>query len=389
MDRRLIGAVIGLVFGASPAAAQQFQEPLPIEDIPAAVQEFPTNYPVGWVFLHDLFFDSLLDGRVGIVDPMDTRRPLKGQIRAAQFATFLAGTKRAELYTAETFYSRLTRGDRTDAITVWDKATLEHKGEILLPGGKRGQAVTQPGTFQFTDDERMALVWNFTPASSVTVVDLADRKVLNEVETPGCSLTYPTGQRGFFTLCNDGGLTNFVLNADGSVARQEPSSPFNQIDDDPMFMIFAKVGSTYYFPTFQGRMQPIDAAGDTAQPQTAWSLVSQTEVAEGWRPAGWQVISSDATGRLYVLMQKGGKEGSHKDGGTEVWVFDPASKSRAQRIILDKLAISIEVAGGDKPHLVAFAAAGGLDVYDASTGAFRHSLSATVSHHPMVITAAR
>ena len=63
----------------------------------------------------------------------------------------LVAPAKGEIYTAETFYSRLTRGERTDAITVWDMATLQDKGEILLPGGKRQQSVTYPHLFQFTN----------------------------------------------------------------------------------------------------------------------------------------------------------------------------------------------------------------------------------------------
>lgn len=371
---------------ATSAHAQSFPQPLPVEEIPAVVS-LPNPVPTGWLYVHDLFFNSILDGRVVLVDPSNVGTPVKAQVRASQFGSFIANDRRGELYTAETFYSRLTRGDRTDAVTIWDRATLEPKGEILLPDGKRGQSVTQPATFQLANEGQWALLWNFTPASSVTVLDLEGRKILSEVDTPGCSLIYPTVQRSFYTLCGDGGLTSFSLKPDGSIARQSTSKPFNQIEADPMFMMHAKVGGIDYFPTFQGRIQPIDARKDAPVAMRDWSMVSPAEAKQGWRPSGWQIISGDAAGRLFVLMQSGGKEGSHKDGGSEVWVIDPKTKARTQRIALKNAAVSIVVTGGEQPKLVAAAVQGGLDVYDAA-GSFQHSL-ASVAHSPMVMHPAR
>ena len=58
-----------------------------------------------------------------------------------------------------------------------------------------------------------------------------------------------------------------------------------------------------------------------------------------WRPGGWQVATADAAGRLYVLMNPHGRDGSHKDGGTEVWVMDPLKRVVLRRIALATPAI--------------------------------------------------
>lgn len=108
---------------ATSAHAQSFPQPLPVEEIPAVVS-LPNPVPTGWLYVHDLFFNSILDGRVVLVDPSNVGTPVKAQVRASQFGSFIANDRRGELYTAETFYSRLTRGDRTDAVTIWDRATL-------------------------------------------------------------------------------------------------------------------------------------------------------------------------------------------------------------------------------------------------------------------------
>jgi methylamine dehydrogenase heavy chain len=382
---RPVWSSICLALGAATLASQGRAQPLPEETVPA-VAELPSRYPDSWMFVHDFRFSSILDGRVAVVDLAAPTRNLKGLIRDAQLGGFLQARTRPELYTAETFYSRLTRGERTDAITIVDSSSLKPLGEIVLPGGKRSQTVTQPAAFQFTDGDRMALVFNFTPAASVTVVDLMARRVLNEIEIPGCSLIYPAGQRGFFTLCSNGGGLSFVLDAAGQVQRSVMLAPFNDIDGDPMFMMSATAGGVAYFPTFAGRVRPVDLSGDVARVLPAWPLVGEEDARGGWRPSGWQVIAADRAGRLYVLMQPNGKSGSHKDGGTEVWVFDPASKKRLGRIALAGPAVSIQVTRSDRPLLATASADGSLSVYDALSGERKRTLEG-VAESPIVMYA--
>ena len=107
-----------------------------------------------------------------------------------------------------------------------------------------------------------------------------------------------------------------------------------------------------------------------------------------WRPGGWQVITSDSEGRLYLLMNPAGKEGSHKDGGAEVWIIDPLSKKRTGRFTLRHQAISIEATSQTRPLLVAARTDGALDVYDAQTGAFERTIP-HVAYYPLSMTASR
>jgi methylamine dehydrogenase heavy chain len=282
----------------------------------------------------------------------------------------------------------MTRGERTDVITIWDKATLKPKGEIVLPGGKRGQFVTLRNSFQLTNGEKWALLFNFTPASSVSVIDIDARKILNEIDLPGCSLVYPTGPRGFTSLCADGTMTSIELDTAGKVAASSTSKPINDIDHDPMFMTPAMVGKTAWFATFKGNIHGLDLANAKARDLGVFEMPKEKTAEGEWRPGGWQVISADAAGRLYVLMNPAGKEGSHKDGGSEVWVVDPARKQRVARIPLQNPAVSVEVTAQSAPLLVASRSDGSLDVYDATSGAFQRTL-AQVVHDPMTMTASR
>ena len=127
----------------SPAAAAEnrFPQPLAEESLPS-VAKLPAVWPQSWVTVHDFHFNAIVDGRLAVVDTADQVQPLKGLVRAAQFANALIAKDRGELYTAETFYTRLTRGERTDVITVWDMATLQPKGEIVLLVAPPGEGVT-------------------------------------------------------------------------------------------------------------------------------------------------------------------------------------------------------------------------------------------------------
>lgn len=373
--------------GGVDAASAQFPTPLPVESTPH-VLSLPRQYPADWMFLHDVHFASLMDGRLALVDLAASNANLKGQVPASQLAGFLVAPQRGELYVAETFHSRGTRGQRTDVITIYDMTTLAPTGEIALPTGKRGQFIPLKTTFQRSADERHAFVFNFTPAASVTVIDLGQRRVLSEVDLPGCALVYPIDAGGFATLCADGTLSTIRLSQEGNVIEQTQSERFNDIDRNPLFMFHATIDGIAYSPTYLGEVRPIDLRGERANALPAWPLVTPQEKASGWRPSGWQVVSSDATNRLYVLMQPDGSEGSHKQGGTEVWVYDVAARQRTQRIELQDRSVSIEVTQGKNPRLVA-ARGPVIDIYDARTGQLQRSLGAQIAHDPMVLHAVR
>jgi len=149
------------VYAAAAYAAADFPNPLPAETIPK-VETLPAKYPTTWSFL------NYAGDRIELRNVGSDGREVKGQLPAHDSATFLVPDKRPELYVADTVWSRGARGARTDFITVYDTHTLNPVGEIVLPGAKRALITAMEGLIAFTDDQRMALVFNFTPASSVT-----------------------------------------------------------------------------------------------------------------------------------------------------------------------------------------------------------------------------
>jgi methylamine dehydrogenase heavy chain len=349
--------------GTAGYAATEFPTPLPPDTIPK-VEKLPAKYPTTWSFL------NYAGDRIELRNVGSDSREVKGQLQAHDSATLLVPDKRPEFYVADTVWSRGVRGIRTDFITIYDTQTLNAIGEIVLPGTKRALITAMEGLLTFTDDQRMALVFNFTPASSVAVVDLIKRQVLGEVDIPGCSLVYPSGTRGFSTLCSSGTLLTVRLDANGAVAGRSETKAFNPLDTDPLFTASTLVGGVRYFPSLHGRVQPIDMRGDEVKVLPDWQLVTAADAAGQWRPSGWQIVASDEQKLLYVLMQPDAHEGTHKDPGTEVWVFNVATKSRVKRIRLVRPGSSISLTHGVDPLLLVQSGER-LDVYEAGGGLVR------------------
>jgi methylamine dehydrogenase heavy chain len=360
--------LIGATLAALAARASEFPTPLP-PDAGHKVEALPAKYPASWAFL------NYASDRIELRNVGSDSREVKAQLQAHESAVLLVSDKRPEVYVADTVWSRGVRGTRTDFINIYDAQTLNVTDEIVLPGAKRGLMTAMEGMFAFTDDQRLALVFDFTPASSVTVVDLVKRRVLGDIDIPGCSLVYPSGVRGFSTLCSSGTLLSVRLDEKGAVAGRSESKAFNPLDTDPLFTSSTLVAGVRYFPSLHGRVQPIDMKTDDVKVLPDWSLVSAAEQAAHWRPSGWQNVAGDEK-LLYVLMQANAEEGTHKDPANEVWVFNPATKARLRRLRLVRAGSSIALSHG-APQLLLVQAGERLDVYDPQYGNLIRSLELT------------
>ena len=92
--------------------------------------------------------------------------------------------------------------------------------------------------------------------------------------------------------------------------------------------------------------------GDEAIPGEPWSLVTDEERSQNWRPGGIGLITEDKLGRFYILMHPDGLDGSQGTGGGEVWVFDPVKKQRVLRIALQEWGLSLAASRGENPILM-------------------------------------
>ena len=357
--RLWVAVLIFSVCGWHGAVAQ-----LPAEPVPN-VASLPSQLPNGWLFAHDVAFFNLSSGKVMLIDPASKTRNVRGMIGAAQFASFTQSRNGDELYVAESFFSRGTRGEQTDVLSIYNAHTLHHEGEVILPTGKRFQVVTHPSALQTTHDDKFILVFNFTPASSVTIIDRKKRKVVNEIDVPGCMLVYPQGRRGFATLCNDGSLLSIKLDNKGRQSKLARSRMFNDIDDNALFMKPAWIGKTAYLASYGGSIQALDLRSAKAKIPPAWDIpTAHAKALPNARPSGWQILAADRQGRLYVLMRANAGVGDHKWGGQAVYVLDAKTQRIVNILPLQTDGFSIQITNGKQQLLAVTNASMEIDIYD-------------------------
>ena len=291
---------------------------------------------------------------------------------------------RNEIYSAGTYYSRATYGERTDVLTIHDPATLSPVAEVVLPP-KRHTGMPMLGYQALTDDERFLAIANLTPAQSVTIVDLEQRSVSAEIPTPGCGLVYADGPRRFHQLCASGRLQTITLDAKGELEASVQNGPFFDPQKDPITEKGVRVGDRWVHVSFAGDVYEIDTAGAAPAFAEPWPMLSDADRAESWRPGGVQHLAAHVdSGRLYSLMHKGGVD-THTDPGTQVWVYDLDAKKRVQRIPLVTIAGSIGVTQDAAPLLLTtFVEHPALQVYDARTGAHQRTIDG-VGETPLII----
>ncbi|MEN9627769.1 MAG: hypothetical protein RJA10_996, partial [Pseudomonadota bacterium] len=231
------------------------------------------------------------------------------------------------------YLSRGGRGERTDVLEVWDTQTLAFKHEVILPP-RRAQTLNYRGLVSVTGNGRFLLVQNATPATSITVVDLAERKVAGEIQTPGCWGTMPAeaGAR-FAMLCGDGKLATVTLNEQGQVVDRQLSDKLFDADQDAWFATPERVGDRFFFLSFKGLLTEVDLSGPVARQGAQRSIVGVADRKLNWRPGGYQAFAVHPSGRWAVVsMHDQGREGSHKAPAKQLWVLDLESGKRVARL---------------------------------------------------------
>lgn len=349
-SRALALCVLSLSISREQPAAAEAQSPAVLESEVATVERLRP------LKAHDLLI-SHFDGGVRIIDG-DTTKTV-ALVYTSRYANFALAPDQRFLYVAESYWAHGNRGARADLLSVYDGTTLDLVEEIPLPG----RLISDPKThnFNLSADGRYGYVYNFQPASSVVVVDLQKRKVIDSVEMPGCGQVLPWGERGLSALCSDGTLA--VAKADGrgkySVTR---TARFFDVDNDPIFdeSILDRRGSDALFISYTGLIYPVKL-GEQPVIGQPWSMqraagLSPATTKVGhitWRPCGNRLATYHrASGRLFVLMH----EGAHWDyaqEGSEVWVFDTKQQKLLTRVELPMSAASLAVTQDAEPVLFA------------------------------------
>ena len=319
------------------------------------VRALPAQPGPHWFWLSDVLLHrtALFDADSGaLLGTITSGTPGVGFVIAPLFAP-----DHREIYLAESYYSRGVRGERTDVVTVYDATTLLPVAEVPIPP-HRAEYFPGNAANALSDDGRFMAIFDLTPATSVSIVDVRARRLSTEIRTPGCSLVYAAGTRRFFMLCSVGAARTVRLDEDGREAGLERSAPFFDPQTDPVTEKAVRRGNEWLFVSFAGVIHPVDVGGETLRFGEPWSLFDDPDRKASWRIGGGQHLAVHAaTGRLYALVHQGGPD-THKDPGTEVWVYDLATRRRVQRIrMLNPLAsfVGQELAAAGRPRSGAMA----------------------------------
>ncbi|MEE4283879.1 MAG: amine dehydrogenase large subunit [Pseudomonadales bacterium] len=291
-------------------------------------------------------------------------------------------TLKNEFYSLETYMTRMYRGARTDVVTVRSKDTLAVIDEVEIPA-KSYEGMSLVHTAALTDDDRFLLGFNMTPGQSVSVVDMQSRRFIAELDTTGCALVYPTLQRRFHLLCGDGSVATLQLDESGQLVTRARTAPFFDPDGDPVMEKGARHGNDWYFTSFHGLIYKVAVVNSQTRVASPWSLVTERERNEQWKPGGMVPLAvHDMDSSLYVLMHRGGFD-THKQAGTEAWVFDLDGNTRKKVIRLKHPAQSLHLTQGKTPYLLALSEeADRVDVYHADTGEWSHVIEAFGDMYP-------
>ncbi len=371
MRRALHGPVFALmVCGIAAASLMVCADALaapPLPNEPIGVAELPWPAQPHWVWVNDIAFFNMPDGRATLIDG-DTGRMLGMLSTGYGFDGVVIAKRGKVIYSPESYYSLGTRGVRTDVVTVYDARRLTPLTEIAIPP-KRAAIMPMRSAAALTGDGRFLLIYDFTPAQSVTVVDTRTRKF-------GCGLIYPTGARGFFSICADGALLAVTLDTAGHAARIVRTMRLFDPDKDPLAEEAVRSGDTWWFASFQGWIYPIESTPQGLRLGRRWSLFTRAQRAQHWRTGGLQHLALyRRADQLYVIVHQGDLA-THKDPGKEVWVYDLATHRRLRRIRLRHAAGSILVTQDASPLLFScFLGNNALQVYDARTGRYLRTVS--------------
>ena len=298
------------------------------------------------------------------------------------------------IFTVESFYARGNRGERTDTVTVFDATTLSAVDEIVIPP-KRALMGTLDGAISLSDENRFLAVFNLTPATSISIVDIENRRFVGEISTPGCSLVYAAGERRYVMPCGNGGFLTVTLDEEGKELSKVRTEGFFDPQTDPVTEAAVRYGDQWLFVSFNGFVHPLNVSGDKPRFEETWSLLTEADRAENWRIAGSQHLAvHQASGRLYSLVRQS-EEPLDDPGimdGKEIWVYDLKTQERVQRwearpeskggenapqgggggigSTSGDGASEILVTQGDSPLLIS--SGGGISVRNATNGEYVH-----------------
>lgn len=363
-------ALFALALGS--LAAQALATPVSTEPEESDVRTLAAPGP-GWFFIQRGF---VMDGTL-IYDSASGK--LLGQVETPVLSDMALDPAGKAYYVAQTIWTKGSRGVRQDFVTVYDSAGLKVQADIDMPG--RLLVGGRKNNFVVSEDGKWGFVYNFSPASSVNVIDLTRRKFVKAIELPGCADLIPNPGVGFSALCSDGSMATVAVGGAKPVITH--TAPFFGATTDPVFdnLAYDKARKQAVMLTYTGLVYTaaIGAKPTVAEP---FSIQQAAGIRKGdpaplevnWFPGGGQPMALHRpSNTLYVLMHKG-EYWTHKDGAEEIWAVDLAGRKVVRRMAIEGKPESIEVTQDADAKIIVAGDDEVARVIDARTGAVLHTI---------------
>ena len=339
---KALGITLGAVLSVLTVSIAQASETF----VPEVLTVEKTIKPGANVFVLDQSWKGA--SRINVLSADDLEH--KGNLSIGIIGQMAFSKDRKTAYAISAYAKRITYGPTEAVLQEFDVDTLSVKREILLPE-KMAQVAPSNAILNLSADGKLAFVQNATPATSVTVVNLEEGKVVAEVPTPGCFGTFPaaSGQR-FSSLCGDGTMVSFDVNGKGEFSAPLRSAKVFDPDQDALYIVPKRVGKELLFTSFKGNLYRIADSGKGAA-----KLVEKYEVTKGiegdWAPGGVDVLAyNDAHNVAFLTMHPDASEGTHKDYSKEIWAYSLKNKQVLYRSVAEGVS-SLTVTSGKNPVL--------------------------------------
>ena len=282
------------------------------------------------------------------------------------------------IYAYGSYYTRGVYGDRIDLVIAYDAETTLPVAEIEIPTKAAG--IGHSGMIGLYDDKFIG-VWNITPATSVSIVNIETNEFVTEISTPSCAGVYPV-DTGFVMACADGRVQLIELDDNGAEIGRRRSEVFFDLEEDPVFDYAVASADGWIFMSLEGMVYEVTVDGGEVLVSEPWSInPPDSEIPDrngiviapddNWRIGGRQPFAYNSdTGILATVMHEGGGQETFEDPGTEIWAFSMATRRRGYRLAEDghEAIRSVQMTQDENP-LMLLAVDGNIEVREAETGA--------------------
>jgi len=296
-----------------------------------------------------------------------------GLLSLSDFTPAIAVNRsRGEVYAAESYFSRVYRGTREDVLTVYDISTMSPVAEIDIPD--KFLEVKGESNIQLMGNARHLVLYNYSPAQSVSVIDVESRQFVGEISTPGCGMIMPVNNASFLMICGDGSLQLIRLADDGTESTRVRSASFFSVAEDAVFDRIARTRDGWLLVSHAGLAFDVSVDGSKISVSEPWAMVSDEDRKESWRPGGRGLITVHRDSNLVFILMHQGSVDTHHEPGSELWIFDTDEHKRVMRWVLDDPWTSILVLQSEQPRLIAMSKKGKLQIYDALQQRFERAI---------------